>query len=125
MNPKKVREMRLLFYTECAKYNVLPLDNSKTSRLDPAIRPSLTKGRKSFTYFQDQKRIPEGAAPDMKNKSWSITANVDVKENANGMIATFGGLFAGWGLYLDRGKPVFHYNFVDVEPTPKSQARTD
>jgi arylsulfatase len=112
--PQKLLEMRLLFYTECAKYNVLPLDNSKTARLDPAIRPSLTRGRKSFTYTEGQTRIPEGAAPDMKNKSWSITADVEVKDGTTGMIATFGGLFAGWALYLDKGKPVFHYNFVDV-----------
>jgi arylsulfatase len=112
--PDKVRELRLLFYTECAKYNVLPLDNSKTSRLDPAIRPSLTRGRKTFTFFQGQTRIPEGAAPDVKNKSWSITAEVEVKAGATGMIITHGGLFSGYALYLKEGKPVFHYNFVDV-----------
>jgi arylsulfatase len=116
-DPKKLLEMRLLFYTECAKYNVLPLDNSKTARLDPSIRPSLTRGRTSFTYSQDQTRIPEGAAPDMKNKSWTITADVEVKDGTSGMIATFGGLFAGWGWYLNEGKPVFHYNFVDVAHT--------
>src|SRR4051794_23325411 len=49
--PEKVKEMQLLFYTEAAKYNVLPLDNSKTTRFDTAIRPSLTRGRNSFTYF--------------------------------------------------------------------------
>jgi arylsulfatase len=112
--PKKVREMWLLFYTECAKYNVLPLDNSKTSRLDPAIRPSLTRGRKSFTFYQGQTRIPEGAAPDVKNKSWSIAAEVEVKAGTTGMIVTHGGLFSGYALYLKKGKLVFHYNFCDV-----------
>jgi arylsulfatase len=112
--PDKLLEMRLLFYTECAKYNVLPLDNSKTSRLDPAIRPSLTRGRKSFTFYEGQSRIPEGACPDIKNKSWSLAAEVDVKPDTTGMIITQGGLFSGWALYLDKGKPVFHSNFVDV-----------
>src|SRR5262245_52928273 len=112
--PKKVRELRLLFYTECAKYNVLPLDNSKTTRLDPAIRPSLSRGRKSFAFFQGQTRIPEGAAPDVKNRSWSITAEVEVQAGTTGMIITHGGLFSGYALYLRKGKPVFHYNSVDV-----------
>jgi arylsulfatase len=112
--PQKVLEMRLLFYTECARYNVLPLDNSKTTRLDPAIRPSLTRGRKSFTFYEGQSRIPEGAAPDIKNKSWSVTADVEVKADTTGMIITQGGLFSGWALYLDKGKPVFHSNFCDV-----------
>jgi arylsulfatase len=110
----KLMELRLLFYTEAAKYNVLPLDNSKTARLDPAIRPSLTRGRTSFTYYEGQSRIPEGASPDIKNKSWSVTANVDVKADTTGIIITQGGLFSGWALYLDKGKPVFHFNFVDV-----------
>ena len=112
--PDKLLELRLQFYTEAAKHSVLPLDNSKTSRLDPAIRPSLTRGRKSFTFYDGQSRIPEGASPDIKNKSWSVTADVDVKANSNGMLITQGGLFSGWALYLEQGKPVFHSNFVDV-----------
>jgi arylsulfatase A-like enzyme len=112
--PDKLKDLQLLFYTEAARYNVLPIDNSKTERLDPAIRPSLTRGRKSFSYTEGMVRIPEGASPDIKNKSWSLKADVDVKENASGIIVTQGGLFGGWGLYLDQGKPVFHYNFVDV-----------
>jgi arylsulfatase len=113
--PEKLREMQLLFFAEAAKYNVLPFDSSKTARLDPAIRPSLTRGRKSFSYVQGQIRIPEGASPDIKNKSWSITANVDVKADASGMVITQGGLFGGWALYLEQGKPIFHYNYVDVQ----------
>lgn len=61
--PDKLIEMRLRFYTEAAKYNVLPLDNSKIARLDPAIRPSLTRGRNSFTFYEGQNRIPEGPVP--------------------------------------------------------------
>ena len=112
--PDKLKDMQLLFYAEAAKYNVLPIDNSKTARLDPAIRPSLTRGRNSFTYREGMVRIPEGTAPDTKNKSWSITAEVDVKADTSGIIVTQGGLFGGWALSLDNGKPVFHYNFVDV-----------
>ena len=113
--PKRLQDLQLLFYTEAARYNVLPFDNSKVARLDPAIRPSLTRGRNSFRYAEGMTRIPEGAAPDIKNKSWSITAEIDIPANATGMIVTHGGLFGGWGLYLDQGKPVFHYNFVGVD----------
>ncbi len=112
--PDKLKDLQLLFYTEAARYNVLPIDNSKTERLDPAIRPSLTRGRKSFSFNEGMIRIPEGASPDIKNKSWSIKAEIEVKENSSGIIITQGGLFGGWGLYLNQGKPVFHYNFVDV-----------
>ena len=112
--PEKLEDMKLLFYTEAAKFNVLPIDNSKTSRLDPATRPSLTRGRNSFSYTEGMTRIPEGTAPDTKNKNWSINAEVETKADTSGIIATQGGLFGGWAFYLQNGKPVFHSNFVDV-----------
>jgi len=96
---------------------VLPIDNSKTARLDPAIRPSLTRGRTKFTYGDGMTRIPEGASPNMKNTSFRITADVDVPEKASGMIITQGGLFGGMGLFLRDGRPVYHANFVDIAHT--------
>lgn len=114
-DPAKLKQMQKLFYSEARKYNVLPLDNDRVMRLNPSNRPSLTAGRTSYTYYAGTKRIPEGVAPDMKNRSWSITAKVEIpKEGAQGMIVTLGGLFDGWALYLDEGKPVFHYNFANA-----------
>ena len=116
--PDKLKEMQLLFYSEASKYNVLPLDDSRTSRLNPTIRPSLTLGRDSFVYHQGMKRLPEGVAPDIKNKSWSIQAYVDItKSGTNGIITTLGGLFDGWALYVQDEKPVFHYNYGNVVHT--------
>jgi len=113
--PDKLHELQLLFYAEAAKYNVLPLDDSGTERMDPASRPSLTRGRTEFTYFEGVKRIPEGAAPDLKNKSYRITANVVVPESeAQGVLVTHGGLCGGYALMLEKGKPVFHYNVSNV-----------
>ena len=113
--PEKLKEMQKLFYEEAAKENVLPLDNDRVKRLDPANRPSLAEGQTLFTYYAGAKRIPEGVAPDIKNKSWRLIADVDVPEGgATGTVATLGGLFDGWALRLQDGKPVFYYNFGDV-----------
>jgi len=113
--PAKLRALQDLFWVEAAKYNVIPIDNSRTERFDVANRPSLTRGRSVFTYFPGQVRIPEGAAPDLKNKSFKIAADVVVPASgAEGIIATQGGRFNGWGLYLLQGKPVFHYNLAGV-----------
>jgi hypothetical protein len=63
-------------------------------------------------------RIPEGAAPDFKNKSYRIVADVEIPaEGAEGVLITQGGRFNGFGLYLLQGKPVFHYNLVGVDRT--------
>ncbi|MEN6467254.1 MAG: arylsulfatase [Syntrophaceae bacterium] len=113
--PDKLRELQYLFYAEAAKYNVLPLDDSGTERMDPSIRPSLTRGRSEFTYFGAVKRIPEGAAPNLKNKSYRITAEVVIPEGgAQGVLVTHGGLPGGYALMLEKGTPVFHYNVANV-----------
>jgi len=114
--PAKLRELQDLFWIEAARHNVLPIDNSRVERFDVTNRPSLNAGRAEFTYYPGMVRIPEGSAPDVKNKSFSLTAEIEVPPTgAQGLIATHGGRFAGWGLYLLGGKPVFHYNLAGVE----------
>lgn len=114
--PAKLRELQDLFWIEAAKHNVLPLDNRLAARFDVTHRPSLTRGRSVFTYYAGMTRIPEGTAPNLKNKSFKIGADVNIPAGgANGVIATQGGRFNGWGLYLLEGKPVFHYNLVGVQ----------
>jgi arylsulfatase len=55
-------------------------------------------------------RIPEGSAPDFKNKSWTIAAEVTIPESgANGVLATIGGRFGGWALLIQDSKPQFAY----------------
>jgi hypothetical protein len=114
-NPAKLNELQDLFWKEAAKYNVLPIENSRINRFDVNIRPSLTRGRDEFTYYPGMVRIPESAAPDTKNKSWQIKADVVIPEGgAEGMLLTHGGRFSGWGLYVLKGKVVFCYNLAGV-----------
>ena len=116
--PKKLRQLQDLFWAEAGKYNVLPLDNSKIERFDVNLRPSLTSGRSEFTFYPGMTRIPEGSAPDLKNKSFRITADVDIPAGgAEGVLMTQGGRFNGLGLYILKGKPVFYYNLVGVQRT--------
>jgi len=113
--PRKLQELQELFWGEARKYDVLPLDNSKVERLDVSNRPSLTTGRDEFTYYPGLVRIPEGAAPDLKNKSYRIKAEVEIPAGgAEGMLITHGGRFSGHALYLLEGKPVYHYNLAGV-----------
>src|SRR5512135_2703719 len=114
-NPEKLKEMQALFLTEAAKYQVLPLDNSVLPRL-LTPRPSGTAGRTTFTYSGENVGIPVGNAPSLLNRDYTITAEIAVpKEGAEGMIATMGGRFGGYGLYLQKGKPVFVYNLLNLK----------
>jgi arylsulfatase len=111
-NPKKLKELQGVFDREAKKYHVYPLDTTFAERADPSIRPSLTRGRSTFTYYPGTVRVPEGAAPDMKNKSFTVTGEVEIPEGgANGVLVTQGGRFGGWGMLLMDGKPEFDYAF--------------
>ena len=117
-HPEKLEELKLLFYGEAKKYNVLPIDSTKVPRLDVSLRPSLTEGRSEFTYFDNMKRIPEGTAPDFKNKSHIITVEVEIPENgADGMLVTQGGRFGGMGTLHPRWQTA-----VCLQPSPTSSA---
>ena len=113
--PDKLREMQELFVVEAAKYQVFPLDNGHLERV-LAPKPSYTAGRTEFTYTGELTGTPNGDAPNILAKSYTITADVEVPSGGGeGMIVTDGGRFGGYGLYLVKGKPVFTYNFLAVE----------
>jgi arylsulfatase len=122
--PDKLKQLQDLFYAEAKKYNVLPLDNSTLARWNTP-RPGLTVGRTEFTYSGELIGTPASAAPSILNKSYTITAEVEIPEGgAEGMIVTEGGRFGGYGLFLskgefgfERGKVVFLYNFLDLKRT--------
>ncbi len=122
--PQKLKQMQDLFYSEAKKYDVLPLDNSTLARFTTP-RPSLTAGRTVFTYTGGLTGVPNSGAPSILNKSYTITAEVEIPEGgAEGMIVTDGGRFGGYGLFLskgefglERGKVVFLYNLLDLKRT--------
>jgi hypothetical protein len=116
--PDKLRELQDLWWVEASKYNVLPLDWRGSIRMNAELmgRPSLIGGRTKMTYYPGIIGIPDGASPPMCNKSWTITADIELPDGAaNGMIVTHGGLEGGYGLYLRDGKPTFVYNYLSID----------
>ncbi|HTS94127.1 MAG TPA: arylsulfatase [Stellaceae bacterium] len=122
--PDKLKELQAVFYSEAKKYDVLPLDNSTLARWNTP-RPSLTAGRTVFTYSGELVGVPAAAAPNILDKSYTITAEVEIPEGgAEGMIVTEGGRFGGYGLFLSKGvlgfsqgRVVFLYNLLDLQRT--------
>jgi len=109
-NPKKLEELRAIFKTEAEKNQVFPLDDRYIERVDPANRPEPNRGRKQFVFRAGTTHITEGMAPNIKNTSFTITADVTVPNGgAKGMIMTQGGWFGGVALMLLDGKPTFAY----------------
>lgn len=116
-NPAKLKELQGLFLEEAVEYAVLPLDDRTAERLNAALvgRPDLMAGRMSLTVFQGMTGMSENVFINVKNRSHTIIAEVDVpKTNANGAILAQGGRFGGWSLYLKNGRPTYTYNFVGL-----------
>jgi arylsulfatase len=119
-HPEKLRQLQDMWWVEASKYNVLPLDWRATIRMNAEAmgRPSLIGDRSKMTYYPGTIGLPDAASPPMCNKSFTITAEVEVPDGkAEGMVVTHGGLEGGYGLYLREGKPTFVYNFLSVERT--------
>jgi arylsulfatase len=128
--PDKLRDMQQLFMLEAAKYQVFPLDDRTLARyMGP--KPSYTHGRTVFEYSGELTNVPfpgVAGAPNVLNKSYTITAEVEIPRGdqrpmglsapeaaAEGMLVTDGGRFAGYGFYLLKGRPVFTWNLVQLD----------
>jgi Sulfatase len=119
-NPQKLAELQAVFLQEARKHHVLPMDDRVFERLDGAAvgRPDLMAGRTSLTLADGMTGMMEGVFINVKNRSKTITAEVELPEGmANGTILAQGGRFGGWSLYVKDGVPAYGYNFLGLQQT--------
>jgi len=117
-NPDKLKELQEIFLKEAVKNSVLPLDDRTLERLNAAMvgRPDLMAGRTSLTVHQGMTGMSENAFINVKNRSHTITADVNIpKSGANGVILAQGGRFGGWSLFVKDGKPTYTYNWLGLQ----------
>ena len=115
--PAKLKELQDLFLKEAEKNHVLPLDDRAAERMNAATagRPDLMAGRTSLTVYQGMLGMSENAFINTKNRSFTITADVETPAaGANGVILAQGGRFAGFTLYVKDGKPAYTYNYLGL-----------
>ena len=116
-NPEKLKEMQAVFLAEAKKYHVLPIDDRVFERLNGNAvgRPDLMGARTSLTLADGMRGMMESAFINVKNKSKTITAEIEVPEaGGHGIILAQGGRFGGWALYLKGGVPAYDYNFLGL-----------
>ena len=91
-NPHKLRELQDLFWGQAAPLQYAAAGRQICRTRRPGYPASLTRGRGVFTYYPGMPRIPEGSTPDVKNKSHTITAEIEIpQDGAYGILATQGG----------------------------------
>jgi arylsulfatase len=117
-HPEKLAEMQALFMREAEKNQVLPIDDRTVERVNSAIagRPDLMAGRTSLTLAEGMTGMTENVFLNIKNKSKTITAEVEVPAGGgHGAILVQGGRFGGWALYVKDGVPAYDYNFIGLQ----------
>ncbi len=119
-NPEKLKELQALFLKEATRNHVLPIDDRRSERFNPAIagRPDLLNGRKSLTVYPGMVGMMENAFINVKGVHHTVTAEVELTDaSTNGVIIAQAGYFGGWTLYMKDGKPRHEYNWFALERT--------
>ena len=130
-NPDRLHELQRLWLIEATKYNVIPLDDRTAERLSPDLsgRPQLITGD-TQVFYPGMTSLSENSVLSIKNKSFSVTAEVVIPDDgANGTIIAQGGVIGGWSFYTKQGTAKFAYNLLGIqtftaeaaEPVPPGQ----
>jgi arylsulfatase A-like enzyme len=115
--PDMLAKLQRLWLIEATKYNVLPLDDRTSERIEPSMagRPTLIRAD-SQLFFPGMGRLSENSVVSIKNRSFSVTAEVVVPDGgADGVIIAQGGRFGGWSVYAKNGRAKFVYNVLGIQ----------
>ncbi|MBG0565899.1 arylsulfatase [Actinoplanes aureus] len=114
--PEKLAHLQRLWLIEATKYTVLPLDDRTAERIDPGLagRPTLLHGSSQLLY-PGMGRLSENSVLNIKNKSFTVTADIEVPaDGAGGVIIAQGGRFGGWTVYVRDNRLRFVYNVLGI-----------
>ena len=114
--PDKLHELQRLWLIEATRYNVLPLDDRGVERFNAELagRPELIKGDSQVIF--PGMVLGEAHTINIKNRSHSITADVEIeKSGVKGVIVAQGADFGGWALYAHKGKLKYVYNLIGIQ----------
>jgi arylsulfatase len=113
-NPEKLAELQAIFDREALANNVYPLDDRRYERFDPAQagRPDLMGGRTSLTLADGMDGMLENTFINIKNRSKTVTANVELVGNDRGIILTQGGQVWWLGAIHGRRQACLHLQLI-------------
>jgi arylsulfatase len=114
--PEKVRELVNLWYAEAGANGAFPLDDRSALEIMVTPRPVLSPARNRYIYFADTAEVPESQAVNVRNRSFTIGALVDIPApGAEGVLFAHGSLFGGHALYVKDNRLHYVYNFVGMQ----------
>src|SRR5206468_2427272 len=113
--PDKVRELVNLWFAEAGANGAFPLDDRSALEIFITPRPVLSPPRNRYVYFADTAEVPESQAVNIRNRSYTIGALVDIPApGAAGVLFAHGSRFGGHTLYIKDNRLHYVYNFVGM-----------
>jgi arylsulfatase len=114
-HPDKVRELVNLWFAEAGENAAFPLDDRSALEIIMTQRPQLAAPQNRYVYFPDTAEVPEQQAVNVRNRSYSIGALVDIPApGAQGVLFAHGSRFGGHALYVKDNRLHYVYNFVGM-----------
>ncbi len=112
-HPDKLQELIALWWTEAGRHEALPLESRGAIEILGTARPQLSKPRDRYIYYPGGAEVPESVAPNIRNRSYTIAAEVEVETpEAGGVLFSQGSRFGGHALYVKGGKLKYVYNWI-------------
>ncbi|MFM9033367.1 MAG: sulfatase-like hydrolase/transferase [Mycobacterium sp.] len=115
-HPEKLKELIDAWFEEADKNFVLPLDDRTAVEQLGNARPQAEPPRNRYIYYPDTAPVPEGAAVNVRGRSYKILADVEVTKDTEGVIFAHGSRFGGHTLFIKDGKLHYVYNFLGIKP---------
>ncbi len=115
-HPDKLAELQQRWWTEAGRYNVLPLDD-RSVELFALRRPGSELNRNHIRYVPGIAHLDRFAIPDIRNRSWRITADVHYQPGCEGVLLACGSRTGGHAIYIQGGHAVFTHNALGRETT--------
>ena len=113
--PDKLRELVNLWFAEAGANGAFPLDDRSAVEIFTTPRPQLTTPRNRYRYYADVAAVPEAQAVNIRNRSFTIGALVDLPApGASGVLFAQGSRFGGHTLYVKDHRLRYVYNFVGM-----------
>ncbi len=112
-HPVKLQELIALWWAEAGRYQALPLESRSALEILGAQRPELSRPRTRYVYRPGGAEVPESSAPNIRNRGYTIAAEVEITSaEAGGVLFSQGSRFGGHALYVKDGKLRYAYNFL-------------
>jgi arylsulfatase len=114
-NPEKLAELKKLFLEVAKENKALPIGGRLWTRFHP--EDVVSSPYRRWVFDTSVQRMPEFAAPPLGKRTNRTELNVEVPENASGVLYALGGSSGGVSLYMDQGTLTYEYNMLIIERT--------